>query len=322
MPKPDQIYSPQEVAQRTVTAIQGRVDTRGQGVRTGLDELDAVLNPQRPGELRLVVGYTSNYKSGLMSYIARHNARQWAADGSGRVVVTVTWEQSVEEQGAVDISQLMGMSVSAMMRGEMGKDDLLRLVQGAVKRGALPWWVFGHSVQDKERRPRLSLTDVAHLLAYLVDEQHVTPGLIVLDYLQRIRLEGKGELREQYMQAVDRCKDMSLAFGVPVMLGTQSGRKVKERKFKMPQLEDIQETSNGEQSADSVLSVWMPKQDMADGDLFEFGKTTYAVTKGLLMVGVLKQKFGDAPFYTGFNVDHSHGTIEPLKRVKNLGGKP
>lgn len=313
--KPNQIFSPQEVAQRTVAVIQDRVTTAGMGVRTGLDELDAKLNPQRPGELRLVVGYTSNYKSGLMSYIARHNARRWAADGSGRVVITVTWEQSVEEQGAVDIGQLTGLSVMSMMRGELAQAELTRLVQGAIARGALPWWVFGHSVQDRERRPRLSLTDVANLLAYLVDEQQQAPGLIVLDYLQRIKPEGGDTLREKYMQIVDRCKDMSLSFGVPVTLGTQAGRQVKERKFKMPMLEDIQETSNGEQSADSVLSVWMPKQDMGLGDLFEYGGQTYAVTKGLLMVGVLKQKFGEAPLYMGFNVDHQHGTIEPLKRV-------
>jgi len=292
-------FAPQEVSTAAYRMVESRSKETNPGIKTGIEELDRYLNPHRPGELRVVLGYTSNYKSGLMNFIARNAARELMKreDYGNRAVITVTWEQSVEEQGIVDISQLAVLDVTKMMRGELTETDWWKLKKAAIDRGCLPWWLVGHSSETQVRRPRLGLTDLAKAIEYIIDVQKITPELIVLDYLQRIRREGNNsnEARLQFMEMIDRCKDMALAYHVPVMLGSQAKRSIKERAWRMPNLDDGQECSNQEQSADSMLSVWMPKQDYPLNHQIEYGELNLTVTPNLLMLGILKQRFGVAP---------------------------
>jgi replicative DNA helicase len=291
------IFAPQQVSAQAYQLIEERSQNPRVGVKTGISSVDAILNPHRPGELRVVLGYTSNYKSGFMNYIARNAARDIMRrnESDKRCVITVTWEQSVEEQGITDLAQLSVIDIGKMMRGELIQSEWSKLRKAAVERGGLPWWLIGHSSEDRERRPRMSMTDLAGGIATLVDVQGVTPELICLDYLQRIKREGDHDTRVQFMEIVDRCKDMALAFNVPVMLGSQSGRSVKSRKWQLPQLEDSQETSNLEQSADSLISLWMPKTSYPDGEIIEYGADKFCVDQNMLVCGVMKQKFGLAP---------------------------
>lgn len=289
-------FAPQEVSNQAYGVIEARSKETNPGIKTGIPSLDQYLNPHRPGELRVILGYTSNYKTGLMNYIARNAARELAKrEDESRAVITVTWEQSVEEQGIIDISQLAVLDVTKMMRGELTESDWKKLRKAAVMRGGLPWWLIGHSSETQTRRPRLGLNDLASALEYIIDVQKITPELIVLDYLQRIRRENNDEARLQFMEMVDRCKDMALAYHVPVMLGSQAKRTVKERAWRLPQSDDGQETSNLEQSADSLLSVWMPKQDYPPDHKIEWGELKLTVSPNLLIVGILKQRFGIAP---------------------------
>ncbi len=291
------IFAPQQVSTQAYQLIEERSQNPRVGIKTGIASVDAILNPHRPGELRIILGYTSNYKSGLMNYIARNTARDIMKrdESDKKCVITVTWEQSVEEQGITDLAQLSVIDIGKMMRGELIQSEWSKLRKAAIERGGLPWWLIGHSSEDRERRPRMSMTDLAGALAALVDDQGVEPELICLDYLQRIKREGDHDTRVQFMEIVDRCKDMALAFNVPVMLGSQAGRSVKTRKWQLPQLEDSQETSNLEQSADSFISLWMPKTSYPDGEIIEYGTDKFAVTQNMLVCGIMKQKFGIAP---------------------------
>lgn len=314
--RPDEaVFAPQVVSTNAVRVIEDRHASRDAGILTGIESVDKHLLPMRPGELIAVVGYTSNYKSGLMNYIARYHARRLVeAEAENQAVITFTWEQSIEEQGIADIAQLTRIDVTKMMRGELEEPDWALLRKGAIERGTLPWWLVGHSSEAGRRRPRLSMSDAARLLEHIVDVQKVSPVLIVLDYLQRVRREGGESLREGYMEIVSRAKDMALAFHCPVILGSQAGRQVKERnaEWRLPQLDDGQETSNLEQSADKFLSVWMPKNDHARGQTFEYAGQWFTVSDNLLILGILKQKFGPAPRIMALHVKPEVNEIYPV----------
>lgn len=320
----EQTFSPQQVSTIAYNAIEARHKNKDGEVKTGIDYLDKTLLPMRPGELIVVCGYTSNYKTGLMNYIARHNAQVLAAISGDdfkqeykQAVITFTWEQSVEEQGIVDIAQLTGINAAKMMRGELQDSEWVALQQGSVTRGTLPWWLVGHSSEGGKRRPRLSMTDAASALAYIADVQHLSPALIVLDYAQRIKQENANSRREGLMDIVDRAKDMALAFRCPVLLGCQAGRGVKERAWRLPQLDDGQETSNLEQSADKFISVWMPKNDFPNQTITGPGNSAITVTDNLLILGVMKQKFGPAPLVMMFHVKPEVNEIYPIETRKS-----
>ena len=54
-------------------------------------------------------------------------------------MITVTWEQSVEEQGITDLAQLSVVDVTKMMRGELTPDDWGKLRRAAeLRREAEP----------------------------------------------------------------------------------------------------------------------------------------------------------------------------------------
>jgi replicative DNA helicase len=314
------VFAPQTIGTAAVKVVEERAANPKAGLTTGIEPVDAVLNPHRPGELRIVLGFTRNYKSGLMNYVCRHNARRLKAAGEAdkKAVILVTWEQSIEEQGIVDIAQIVALDTTKMMRGDLNDGEWKKLRQGAVQRGALPWWIIGHSSESKERRPRLTITDVALAIEYIVDVQKVEPALIALDFLQRIQREKGESMREQFMTIVDRAKDMALAFHVPVMLGSQAGRQVNSRNvgWRLPQIDDGQETSNLEQSADSFLSVWMPKNDYPTGQVLEYGDKSYTVNDNLLILGILKQKFGPSPRIFELHVKPEVNEIYPMGRAK------
>jgi hypothetical protein len=68
------------------------------------------------------------------------------------------------------------------------------------------------------------------------------------------------------MAIMDKVKDLALGFNTDVIIGSQVGRDVKERKWKQPQDNDAQETSNFEQTADGIISLWIPKKTEKIGD--------------------------------------------------------
>ncbi len=310
------VFDPQTVSANSVETVRGRHENKGDGVRTGIATVDKVLEPLRPGELVTVLGFTSNYKTGLMNYIARNEAARLRDAGiQNRAVVTFTWEQSIEEQGIIDIAQLSGLSVTRMMRGDLDEGEWQVMERGAVDRAILPWWLVGHSGGISSRRPRMTMTDAAHAMNYIADVQQVQPSLIVLDYLQRVRREGD-KTREAFMDIVDRAKDMALAFHCPVIIGSQAKRDVNDRSWCLPQVDDGQETSNLEQSSDKFLSVWMPKNNFGPNELIEFGGQSWSVTPNLLILGVLKQKFGSAPHVIPLHVRPEVNEIYPTERVR------
>ena len=101
------------------------------------------------------------------------------------------------------------------------------------------------------------------------------------------------------MSIMDSVKDLALDFNTCVVIGSQVGRDIKERKWKQPQDNDAQETSNFEQTCDGMISLWIPKKTEKIGDclLEKKGVDGQAVfvTENLMMVQTLKQKKAKAP---------------------------
>jgi replicative DNA helicase len=318
--KEKHVFDPGMVSQATVTLLQDRKAHQAESIKTGIEQLDAVLNPMRPGELVVVLGFTRNYKSGLMNYIARYHALRMRDTGvSNQAVITFTWEQSIEEQGITDIAQLTSLDTGRMMRCQLDDDEWNLLLLGAMRRGTIPWWLVGHSASINERRPRLNMSEVAEVLEWIVDFQEVRPMLVVLDYLQRIKREKGETMREQFISIVDKAKDLALAFHCPVILGSQAGRTVvnnQSRTWRLPHVDEGQETSNLEQSADKLISVWMPKNDHPLGTVLQYADKTYKVTDNLLIVGVMKQKFGPSPRIMQLEVHPETNDILPVKTIE------
>jgi replicative DNA helicase len=294
-PASDTVFSPTAIKESTIKVIGDRVLHPRSGIETGIAPLDKWLLPMRPGEFIGVLGFTSNFKTGLLSNMARYHARRIKEEGlHPQVVVRFDWEQSVEEQGVLDLAQATKIDATKMMRGELDLEEWDLLKEAAEDREKLPLWLVGHSSEGNTRRPRMSMKDVKNAMAFMVDELGIIPALIIIDYLQRIR-RLKTEMRESFIDIVDDIKDLGIAFHAPVAVGCQSKRDVKRRKFRMPRADDAQETSNFEQTCDKGMSVWLTKNDYPIGHSLPWAGKSYTVAPNQLLINIWKQKFGPSP---------------------------
>lgn len=310
------VFSPQQASVLAVNSVETRKKAQYAGIKTGIPDIDVDLLPMRGGELISVVAFTSNYKTGTMSYIAKKACEQINSD-AGEIVIYLSWEQSVEEQTLLDISFTSMIEASRLYKGDLTEAQWTSMLKASVERAAKPLWLIGHSENSGSRRPRLNMTDVGLALAYVVDVQKKTPKLIVLDYLQRINRDDckSNDIRVSHMEVVDRAKDMSLAFGCPVILGTQAGRPILERRWKMPTLADSLESSNLEQSSDKVIGVWYPKTtEPLNSEIRYSTDRMFTVTDNLLLMSILKQKYGKAPTLTALHVQPEVNKIFGMER--------
>ena len=308
------VYDPQLASMRAVQMVDMLRKDAGGGVRSGIPDLDSVLLPFRPGELVTVLGYASNYKSGLMNWLSKQAIKTIDPDDKESVVVRVTWEQSVEEDTLSWLAGDANLSITRLARGLVDESEWKKLSVSSMRRAVVPMWIIGHSQQDnaerRRARPRMTMTDVANALEFICNDatDHKQKiRMVVLDYLQRIlpdKQDGNNK-REQMIEAVNRAKDCAVSFGCPVLLGVQAGRHILDRDDKTPTIQDGQETSNIEQSSDKMFGVWYPMKTEEPGQMI----SGYPVTKNLLIVRLLKQKLGEAPVTFALHVDPEKNQI-------------
>jgi replicative DNA helicase len=316
----DIVFTPNEAVKAALATIDQRRAFVGAGVRTGIQPLDDYLLPGRPGEMIGVLGMSSNYKSGLMQWWARYTAgviMEYQVENE--CVIYVTWEQAIDEMVAFDLAYTAHMNATDVVQGKLSDAEMERLrVAVGPKRACMPLYLLGHSIQEGRKRPHLTLTAVTQGLVYIREQFQLKPRAIFLDYLQQIEPEGGEDRRMQVFESVGRCKDMALAMGCPVIVGSQANRSVYHEKWGVPGMADSMESSNFEHTCDKLLGVWMPKTSYAVGDYFDAKmgtrKTSFEVTENLLFIRVLKQKLGPAGRWWPLYVDPARNLIAPMER--------
>lgn len=307
------VYTPAEVSTLTLQAIEYRQSTLDRGVTLGIDQVDKVLKPFRPGELVSIIALSSNWKTGLMQYVARRTAE--ALDPTGdECVLYITWEVAVEEAGLLDLANATGIDIGEIADGNVTDWDKLK--RAAVKRGTLPVVVIGHSLARRKARPALNLTNVGAAVRWLEDNLKLKVRLACLDYLQRIEWEGEGEPRIQYTRNVQRCKDMALAIGAPVMLGCQAKQELMDRSWKLPRMNDGMETSAIMHASDKIIGLWRPLVTEGPDSTIGEGASRMMVNDDLLLLGISKQRFGRVGDWWPLSVDFARnqvrGVMEPV----------
>lgn len=290
------VFDPSLVSTLTVGSIKAAKE-HPDYLRTGIPQIDDHYVMMRPRRVNGILAYTSHGKTSLMNIMARNFVDQIGED---EVIVYSTWEDSVEDMTLSYLANVSRIPVQSLFHGDLSLSQWEGMMKAATRRAATPLWLIGHSEQKQARRPRLTMTDITAAMEYITDVRKKKVRAVFLDYLQRInRDDKKGEMRGQYMAIMDNVKDLALDFNTCVVIGTQVGRDIKERKWKQPQDNDAQETSNFEQTCDGMISLWIPKktEKIGDGLIAKDGVDGQAVnvTENLMLIQTLKQKKAKAP---------------------------
>ena len=310
-------YSPIEIGNLALDEIRSAVETVGRGISTGWHAVDTRLKPLRPEQLTTIIAYTSNYKTGFMTWWARRLALNLAdAQREKEIVVYVSWEDTVEDMGIYDLAHDTLIDVTEIMEGRIDDAAMKRLELAAFKRGTLPLWIIGNSVARRKAAARMTMTQVEKALAWIELQMGFHPLAIFLDYVNLIAPEKPGAWgdgrRTDIMENTFRARDLALSRGCPVVMGAQAGRQVNERDWKLPQKFDAQESSAIEQYSDVMLSLWLPQTTETKEQLSCPDGSTLDIDEHLMIMGLLKQKKGPAGGWWPMYVDPARNEIEPL----------
>jgi len=308
----DVLFLPSEAAAATRAELEYRRDHKADGISIGISEIDRVLNPLLADNLVTILGRPGGGKTGFMMRWARTQAQAISKRGEeNKVVLYITYEQSVEDLTAFNVAANQRVSMEKLARGNTEPAEWEKVIRALTSNIGLPLAIIGHSKERRQRRPRLTMTNVLQSIEYMIDERGVTPHMIFVDYLQRIPGEQyKGDRRMEVSESLDRCKDGALTYGAPWIVGVQAKREVDRRALPVPVLDDGQETSNIEQASDCVFSLTRPSKYKKEGE--QFGSVTVSGHTQML-VTLLKQKLGkdNMPFWIDFDPEYNELVDKP-----------
>jgi replicative DNA helicase len=228
------------------------------GVATGFAKFDEYTAGLQKGDLIVIAGRPSMGKTTLALNVAEN-----AALGSRLPVAIFSMEMSVDQLAFRMISSLGRVDQAHLRNGRFGDEEWPR-INGAIRQMAEAS-IF---IDDT---PALTPTDVRSRARRLQREHGLS--LIVLDYLQLMRVAGNTENRATEISEISRSlKALARELEVPVIALSQLNRSVEQRQDKKPVMSDLRESGAIEQDADIIVFIYReevynpntPKKGMAD----------------------------------------------------------
>lgn len=196
----------------------------------GLDALDPLRI--EPGDLAVIAARPRVGKTAMLATLALAAAREgWQA-----IFLSL-------EMPAFQIRQRLFSAFTGIPLAEV-KDASPAMVQRLSEVGDLPIWI--------DESPDLeSLAGMLH--AFTARNQH--PTVLFLDYLQLLKTRSKHERRYEVLGHICReLKTLAKSTGIPIVTGAQLSRAADAREI--PQLSDLRESGEIEQTADQVLLMY------------------------------------------------------------------
>ncbi len=223
-------------------------DVRGlTGVDTGFRQLNEITHGWQKGDLIILAARPSVGKTALSLNFAFN-----AAYKSKCTVAFFSLEMSAEKIMERLISSRSSVPNDHIMTGYTNKDEKVK-IGAAINELDKTSIYFDDSPDSK-------LGDIISKATKL-KAQHPDLGLIVIDYLGRIRMSDRPSLdnRQQEVSIISGAlKQLARSLNVPVMVLSQLNRSVENSEDKKPMLSNLRESGSVEQDADIVMLIYRP----------------------------------------------------------------
>jgi replicative DNA helicase len=243
------IQSAREIAKQTFAVIEAR-SKRGDtlpGLSTGLRKLDELTLGLQAGELFIIAARPGMGKTALAIGIAHHVAQE------GTPVYFFSAEMPSVTLMIRMFSGTTGIDSRQLRRGSLFGSSWTSLARAAESIGSIPLFIDDGS--------DLTPTELRATARRLKGEHGI--GLLVVDYMQLMKANGRYESREREVAEISRTlKGIARELNIPVIGLSQLNRKIEDRQNKTPQLSDLRESGAIEQDADVIAFIY---QDEAQG---------------------------------------------------------
>ncbi|MCF6807886.1 replicative DNA helicase [Thiotrichales bacterium 19S9-12] len=214
------------------------------GTAMGLKDLDQMTSGLHAANLVIVAGRPSMGKTLLSMNIAENVART-----QDKPVLVFSMEMPAEDLVTRMISSLGRVDQSLLRSGKLSDEHWARIAS-AMK-------VISEDMKMLiDDSPALSPAEVRSR-ARRVAREHGGLSLIIVDYLQLMRVPGMEGNRTQEVSEISRSlKALAKELSVPVIAISQLNRSVDDRSDKRPMMSDLRESGAIEQDADVIMFVF------------------------------------------------------------------
>jgi replicative DNA helicase len=214
------------------------------GLPTGFHDLDMLTTGFHPGDLIVIAARTGMGKTSLALSILHH-----LSIVNEIPAVFFSLEMSGHQITIRLLSKESKIPLKKIISGFLSESEIEKLTKDALKIMNAPL----HIVDV----PSLSILDLKAKARKFKKEKDIK--IIVVDYLQLLRLHRKVENRQVEVAEISReLKSLAKELGIPVVALAQLSRQTEMRADKIPQLSDLRESGSIEQDADLVLFIHRP----------------------------------------------------------------
>ena len=214
------------------------------GLTTGFIDLDRMTSGLQPSDLVIVAGRPSMGKTSFAMNLVEN-----AALASDRPLMVFSMEMPAEQLVIRMLSSLGRIDQSRVRTGKLEQDDWPKLASATEKLKGTQVFI--------DDTPALTPTELRSRVRKLVREQGDL-GMIMVDYLQLMRVAGSGEGRTAEISEISRSlKAIAKEFKVPVVALSQLNRSLEQRPNKRPVNSDLRESGAIEQDADVIIDPRM-----------------------------------------------------------------
>ncbi|CAM2789848.1 Replicative DNA helicase [Legionella steigerwaltii] len=215
------------------------------GLATGLSDLDEMTSGLQPSDLVIVAGRPSMGKTTLVMNMAEH-----AAIKSGKPVLVFSMEMPADSLAMRMMSSLGRIDQHKIRTGKLDDDDWPRVTSAVHMLSEAPLFI--------DDTPALSPGEMRARARRLAKDQGSNLGLIVVDYLQLMKVPGfSADNRTAEISEISRSlKSLAKELQVPVIALSQLNRSLEQRSDKRPVMSDLRESGAIEQDADLICFIY------------------------------------------------------------------
>jgi len=245
-----------------------RLSTEGislTGTPSGFQDLDALTGGFQPGNLIILAARPSMGKSALVTNIAENVAVE-----ANKAVALFSLEMSESELAQRFIASQAKIKGEDLRKGKVRADKWPLIVEASNRLASSPLYV--------DESSDISMLEIRAKARRLHSQRPEGLGMIIVDYLQLLRPDGRVESRvEQVGQMSRGLKILARELEVPVIALSQLNRGVESRTDKVPMLSDLRESGQIEQDADLVMFIY--RDDYYNEDSEREGEADIIIAK-------------------------------------------
>jgi replicative DNA helicase len=235
------------------------------GTPSGFKDIDELTGGFQPGNLVIIAARPSMGKSALVTNIAENAVLE------GHAVALFSLEMSESELAQRFVASQARIRGDELRKGRVAENRWPKILAACQRLAEAPLWI-----DDSSDTGVLEVRAKARRLHHQLERGL---GLVIVDYLQLMRHEGRVESRVEQVGQISRgLKGLARELNVPVIALSQLSRAVEQRGGeKRPILSDLRESGQVEQDADLVMFIY--REEYYDKDSERPGEADIIVAK-------------------------------------------